>query len=223
MNDKKIIIFGITKYAELIRYLCQEVDNQMVVCHTVDRKYITDDGNFNTTIVPFEEIENYYSPDKYKILPVVGYKNMNNNRKDVFEKILKKGYEIASFIHPSAYVAKNVKMGIGNIISINVTISPFVNIGNGNIFSPSTTIAHHTKIDDFNFLGLSSSILGNAHITHNCFLGCNCTIRNNVTIMPYTLVGAGAYISTNTQEYSVIVPAKSITLEDRRSVDIVID
>jgi sugar O-acyltransferase (sialic acid O-acetyltransferase NeuD family) len=220
MNNKKIIIFGITKYAELIRYLCQEVDSQMVVCHTAEREYISDIRNFNMTIVPFEEIEKYYPSDKYKILPVVGYKNMNNGRKIVFEKILKKGYEIASFIHPSAYVAKNVKLGIGNIISINVTISPFVNIGTGNVFSPSTTIAHHTKIDDFNFVGLSSSILGNVRITHNCFLGCNCTIRNGITVMPYTLVGAGAYISSNTKEYSVIVPAKSIVLKDKRSIDI---
>jgi sugar O-acyltransferase (sialic acid O-acetyltransferase NeuD family) len=220
MNEKKTIIFGITKYAEVIRYLCQEVDNQMVVCHTAEREYISDIRNFNMTIVPFEEIEKYYPSDKYKILPVVGYKNMNNGRKIVFDKILTKGYEIASFIHPSAYIAKNVKMGIGNIITENVTIAPFSNIGDGNIFNSNTNIAHHTQIDNFNFFAQSPSIAGSVHITHNCFFGCNCTIRNGVTVMPYTLVGAGAYVSANTQEYSVIVPAKSIVLNDKQSIDI---
>jgi sugar O-acyltransferase (sialic acid O-acetyltransferase NeuD family) len=222
MSDKRIIIFGVTKYAGLISQLCLEVDGQMVACHTVDREYIKyeDIENPDMPVVPFEEIENYYPSDKYKILPVVGYKNMNDNRKAVFEKILSKGYEIASFIHPTAYIAKNAQIGVGNIFSTNVTILPFAKIGNGNIFSPRTAIAHHTIVGDYNFFALASSILGNVHITHNCFLGCNCIVKNSITIMPYTLVGAGAYVSTNTQKYSVIVPPKSICLDNRRSIDI---
>jgi acetyltransferase-like isoleucine patch superfamily enzyme len=110
-------------------------------------------------------------------------------------------------------------MGEGNIVLENTTIQPFVTIGSGNYISSNCCIAHHSKIGNYNHIA-PAFLAGNVEITHHCFIGINCTIRNGVTIMPYTLVGAASYVEADTQEYSVIVPAKSVALIGKRSVDI---
>lgn len=201
-------------------YIDTETPNK-IKGFTVDREYLRGKCfNSSIPIVAFDEIEEIFPNNEYKILPVIGYNNMNQIREKVFNKIKEKGYEIDSFIHSTAYVASNCEIGEGNIILENTTIQPFVNIGSGNVIWSNCNISHHTTIGDFNFFAPVSSLAGNVEITHHCFLGNNCTIRNGVSVKPYTLVGAGAYVSANTQEYSVIVPAHSIALNDRRSTDI---
>jgi sugar O-acyltransferase (sialic acid O-acetyltransferase NeuD family) len=218
---KKTIIFGVTKFAEMLRFYIDTETINKVAGFTVDRQYIGGSCfNSNIPIVAFDEIEKFFPKDEYKILPVIGYNGMNQTREKVFNKIKKKGYEIDSFIHPTAYVATNCIMGEGNIILENTTIQPFVTIGSGNVFWSNCNISHHTKIGDYNFFAPVSALAGNVEVTHHCFLGSNCTIRNSVKVLPYTLVSAGAYVSGNTQEYSVIVPVKSIILKDKLSVDI---
>jgi sugar O-acyltransferase (sialic acid O-acetyltransferase NeuD family) len=218
---KKIIIFGVTKFAEMLKFYIDTETTNKVAGFTVDREYIDSKYfNSNIPIKAFDEIDDIFPKEEYKILPVVGYNCMNRIREKVFNKIKEKGYEIDSFIHPTAYVASNCVMGEGNIILENTTIQPFVTIGSGNVFWSNCNISHHTKIGDYNFFAPASALAGNVEVAHHCFVGNNCTIKNGVTVMPYTLIGAGSYISANTQEYSVIVPNKSIILNDKRSIDI---
>ncbi|MEK5390059.1 acetyltransferase [Margalitia sp. FSL K6-0131] len=220
MKQKKIIIFGNTNFAKMVKYYIETDTDENFVGFTVDQKFIDKDDVNQTNIVPFEEIESIYPQDEYKILPVIGYNKMNEIRRKIHQSIKLKGYEIASFVHPSANIAKNVELGEGNIFLENTLIQPFVSIGNGNIFWSNINISHHSIIGNFNFFAPSSSTAGNVIIQDNCFLGNNCTVKNGVEIKSYTLIGAGAYVSTNTKEDSVIVPARSSTLNNVRSMDI---
>ena len=47
----------------------------------------------------------------------------------------------------------------------------------------------------------------------------NSVIRGPKTVADYTLVGAGCYISDNTEPYGVYVPARSVHLENKKSTD----
>jgi UDP-N-acetylglucosamine acyltransferase len=60
-------------------------------------------------------------------------------------------------INNTAYIAKSVKLGDGNLISHNVVIEGDVIIGNNNIIGPGTYITNNVSIGDNNiFTGLSS-------------------------------------------------------------------
>lgn len=220
MQQKKIIIFGNTNFSRMVKYYIETETNDNVVGFTVDRKFIAKDVVNQENIVPFEEIETRYPQDEYKILPVIGYNQMNEIRKKIHQSIKLKGYEIASFVHPSANIAKNVELGEGNIFLENILVQPFVSIGNGNIFWSNANISHHSIIGNFNFFAPSASTSGKVVIQDNCFLGNNCTVKNGVAIKSFTLIGAGAFISTDTVEYSVIVPARSSVITNKRSIDI---
>ncbi len=185
---------------------------------TIESRYRRSDKYLDLPIVDFENVEKYFPPDEYGIYICLGYTNMNSERERIFKTAQEKGYEILSFIHPTA-VVNSQSMGIGNIVFENAVIGPFTDIGNGNIFKAGASIAHHSSVGNFNFFAVNSSAAGKVVIKNNCFLGNNCTIKNRITIADKTLVGAGCYVSKDTEPYSVYVPARSICLQDKKSTD----
>lgn len=144
---------------------------------------------------------------------------MNCTRKQAYLRTKQKGYDILSYIHPTATVLAE-KVGEGTVALERAIIGPFAEIGIGNIIWAGANIAHDTKIGNFNFFAIESAVAGNVKIGDHCFFGNNCTIKNGIRISDYTLVGAGCYVAHDTEAYSVHVPARSVVLAGKRSLDI---
>lgn len=220
----KIIIFGFTQFSQLIKYYIEQDTSDIVVGFCVNRQYLDKATKESISwgeelpIFAFEDIEFKFPPDEYKVLISVGYKKMNSLRKHVFLVLKDKGYSIASYINSSAIV-KNVSLGEGNIILECTIIQPFVSIGVCNIFWSNCTICHHSKIGDFNFYAPSVSSAGNVTIGNNCFMGNNSSINNKIIIADYTFIGAGACVTKDTAQDSIIVPQRSKVLENIKSID----
>ena len=217
----KIIVFGAAQLAELVIDNVAEDGKWTVEAVTVEEQYIEKTGPvFNgIKVVPFERIEDEYPADRYKFIVCVGYVNMNDTRRRVFEQIRAKGYDIVSYIHPSATVLTR-DIGEGTLIFENAVIGRDAHIGTGNIFYPCSLLAHHSSVGDFNFFAISSSVAGNVSVGSNCFFGNNSCTKNGISIADYTLVGAGCYLSGDTQPYDVYVPARAVRLTDKRSTEI---
>ena len=215
---KKAIIFGTDQFAEILyEYLLKEGQVE-IIAFTINREYKIKETFKDLPVICFEEIETHYPPDIYGIYICLGYTKMNFFRAEKFAQAKKKGYTILNYTHPSALVLSE-DLGEGNIIMEGVTIGIGCSIGNGNVFWARAHLAHHTQVGDFNFFTISVAIAGNIIIQNNCFFGNNCTVKNGLKIASYTLVGAGCYLSENTQEYSVYVPARSCRLDNKKSID----
>lgn len=81
MND--IVIFGNTDFGRLLAYYLKTDDSRKVVAYTVNRECIKEDSFCGLPVVPFEEVENIYPPDRYDILLAIGNSKMNEVRKNV--------------------------------------------------------------------------------------------------------------------------------------------
>lgn len=171
------------------------------------------------SLISFEKLETYYPPNEVEVILGIGYSQMNDVRKKMFFACKKRGYNIASFVHPTAVVSKDIVLGEGNIILENTVIQPFVEIGAGNLFWHNVKIAHDDKIGSFNTFAQNTSVAGVVNIGNNCFFGNSSIILNRKNIADYTLVGAGAICKADTNPYDVIVPAKGVVLEHRKSID----
>lgn len=214
---KKVIIFGVTQFAEILSHYIEREGVCEIAGYTVNAPYVPPGGG-GYPVLPFEQIEEHYPPDQYSMFICVGYNRMNAVREKIFRQAKDKGYEILSYIHPTATVLTDA-IGEGTIIMERAVIGPFVKMGMGNVFWADSHVAHHTTMGNFNFFTISVAVAGNIVIGSNCFFGNNCTIKNGIRIGDYTLIGAGCYASRETEPYSVYVPARSIQLEGKRSLD----
>ena len=61
-----------------------------VIAATVEKKFKDTEYFEGVPLIPFEEIEKYYSIDSFEILISIGYKDMNQIRKKIFEICKKK-------------------------------------------------------------------------------------------------------------------------------------
>lgn len=209
---EKIIIFGNHEFAKMIAEYVQKYTNNEICGFVVNKQYIRENQILGLPVIEFENIEEKFDKSKYKILITLGYNNMNLLRKRIFDEVQRKGYEITSFIHPSASI-NSEKIGNGNIFLENVFIGPYTQIGNGNIFWNGVNISHNADIKDYNYFSPSATLAGNVKVANNCFFGTNCTIKNGVNISNKTIIGAGCYLSTDTLDGDVYVPVRSIKLE----------
>lgn len=216
---KKVIIFGIEQFGEILYHYLKEEKKYEVCGFVVDKKYKNIDVFCDLPVFEFENAENIFNPKEYGIFICIGYTQMNNIRELKFKEAQEKGYEILSYFHPSSTILTN-DFGIGNIVFEGALIGPFCKVGNGNVFWPKSHIAHHTIVGNYNFFTISVAVAGNIIIQNNCFFGNNCTIRNGIEIKDRSLIGAGCYISKNTDENGVYVPQRSIKLENKKSLDV---
>lgn len=98
-------------------------------------------------------------------------------RKKIIEKFKLTGAKFTSLIHPTAIISSTAIIGVGVVISHNVSIGPKVVIGDFNMLNSRCTIGHDSVLGDYNFISPQVAIGGNTKIGDENLLGTNsCTI-----------------------------------------------
>lgn len=212
----KYIIYGAGDFADIMRYYVENDLKEEVVCYTVNRCYLDESYRNGLPVVPFENIEQLYEPEKHSMIIGIIARNMFRPRENAYRAIKAKGYGLPNIIHTTASIAPEM-IGDANIIMDNSVIGPNCRIGNGNIIWPCVSIAHQNIVGDFNQFAGCASTVGMIEIGNHCFIGNNCTV--NAKIADYTFIGAGTYIRKDTEEFGVYTTPREIKL-NRKSTDI---
>lgn len=217
---KDIVIFGANDLGRLLKYYLEDDhDPRTVIAFTMNQEYIQEETFLGLPVVPFEAITDYYSPENYEILLAIGNSRMNDIRKKVFLDCKNKGYTVASYYHSSCSIHSK-KIGEGNILLENCLVYPFSRIGDGNLLWDHVLISHDCVVGDFNTFSSYADLCGYVTIGNNGYFGKHCIINEHSQIADYTLIGANAYSKNETKRYDVVVPARSIILENKKSIDL---
>ncbi len=216
---KKIIIFGNSDFSKMMRYFIEKYTDMIVSAYTADKEYIKDSEFDNIPLVPFEEISVKYPASEYGILIAAGFKKMNTLRNRVYKQVKEWGYKVEGFIHPKATI-ETEDFGEGLIVLANTYIGPWCKIGVCNIFMENMILGHYITVGDFNYLS-NATIGGHSKVGNNCFIGMGAIVNTDIEIADFTLVGAGAYVKKSTNVNDVIVPARSVTLDGKKSIDLI--
>ena len=202
---KNLIIFGISKIAEVVYDYIKDDKRYNIVGFCVDSKYLNEDRKFGLPVESFENIENIFSPEENEILIAIGYHKMNKARADKCAGAIKKGYKLATYVNSHATVASSTKIGYNCIILDNVAIEPHVTIGNNVCVYCNATIAHHSTIGDNTWVTSGTVVGGNSSVGKNSFLGINSTVGHNITLGEENFIGAGAIVTKNSDDKSVFI------------------
>jgi len=205
----KLIIFGTGDIAQIANYYFDIDSDHDVIAFTVNKAYIKEAEFEGKPVVPFEDLENLYSPSEFKLFIAMSYSKMNKIRSQKYYESKQKGYELVSYISSRCSYLSQYQPGDNCFIFEDNTIQPFVKIGNNVTLWSGNHIGHHSTIEDHNFISSHVIISGQCVIKSNCFLGVNATLRNSITIAPETLIGAGAIIMKDTEEKGVYLPERA--------------
>lgn len=198
-KSKKLIIVGDSAFAEIAREYFDADTPYEVAAFSVESDYLKCNLLHGLPVVPFESLEQSYSPDSYDVFVAITYTQLNRLRARLIDSARNKGYRLASYISPRAFVWRNVELGEHCFIFEDNTVQPFVRIGSNVVMWSGNHIGHHSVVRDNCFISSHVVISGFCDIGENSFLGVNSTLANNVNLGRDNWVGPGVTISRSTE------------------------
>ncbi len=208
---EEIIVFGNGNISKILSTYLKKKFN--IIAYASKKKFIKSKKFNNRPIYSLEELKKKFSPKKYKIITAIGYLEMNNIRKKIFESLKSEGYNFVNYIDNSAQVPNDVMIRENNILLDNVSINPGSKIGNGNIIWSNSVISHNVRLNNFNWVSSGTVISGDTSIGNCNFFGSNSIISNNSSIANSIFVGAGALVTGKIRNESTIINSTSKKIE----------
>jgi sugar O-acyltransferase (sialic acid O-acetyltransferase NeuD family) len=214
---KKLIIYGTGLIAEVAEFYFRTDSDYDVSAFTNASEFISEQTFQGKPLVPFENVEESYSPAEYHIFVALSYAKTNQIRQMRYEEAKKKGYTCATYISSrAAYYGTPV--GDNCFILENNVIQPMVTIGDDVILWSGNHIGHHSTIRSHCFISSHVVISGICDIGENCFLGVNATIRDNIKLGRFVVVGPGAVVMKACEERTVVESSESAKRIIKRDV-----
>ena len=208
---EEIIVFGNGNISKILSTYLKKKFN--IIAYASKKKFIKSKKFNNRPIYSLEELKKKFSPKKYKIITAIGYLEMNNVRKKIFENLKSEGYNFVNYIDNSVQVPNDVIVRENNILLDNVSINPGSKIGNGNIIWSNSVISHNVRLNHFNWVSSGTVISGDTSIGNCNFFGSNSIISNNSFIANSIFIGAGALVTGKVRNESTIINSTSKKIE----------
>ncbi|MDT0593854.1 acetyltransferase [Glaciecola petra] len=203
----KIVIFGVSDFAELAHYyLCNDSEHD-VVAFCVDGEYLPESKEFcGLPVVSFESVENIYPSNECQFFAPMSPSNMNQDRARIFYAIKDKGYSLISYVSSKAFISNN-KIGENCFILEDNTLQPFTDIGDNVSLWSGNHIGHHGRIRDHVSFTSHVVMSGHCDIGEYSFLGVNATLRDGITLAEGTLLAMGGMLTKDTEAWGLYTGA----------------
>ena len=208
MSKKNIIIVGAGGMGrELCNWLEAQADDISILGFIDDNLSVLDGFNYPYPMLG-KITEHLVAADVFYVIAI-----MNPSiKKMVAEKVKSGGGQVLTYVHPTAILGRNVKLGEGVVITPGCIVSCDVEIGDFVFLNTQTTLGHDVKV------GAYTSINGKVEISGFVEIGDNVTIGSQVVVLPKkkiasdATVGAGSVVVGNIKQPITVFgnPAKRI-------------
>lgn len=193
----EVIIFGGGETALLAyEYFTHDSDYQ-VIAFAMDKEYIKEQEIYGLPVIDIDDAEKKYPVDKYKGFVAASSTKLNRVRRDLYNRVKSKGYQLVSYVSSKAFVWHNVIIGDNCFILEDNTLQPFTEVGNNVVMWSGNHLGHRSVINDHCFIASHCVISGFCEIGESSFIGVNATLENDVRIGEDNFIGAGAIIRKN--------------------------
>jgi len=106
-------------------------------------------------------------------------------------------------VHPTAYIAPSVQMGLGVFIEPHVVVSSQTSIGFGVNIKRGSCIGHHNMIGDFCDINPGSVLSGKVTVGKGTIIGTGTVVKDNINIGKNCIIGIGSVVTKNIPDNSV--------------------
>ncbi|CAH6800281.1 UDP-N-acetylbacillosamine N-acetyltransferase [Vibrio chagasii] len=132
----------------------------------------------------------------------------------LYDFYTKKGIKILSYIHQSAVIGFNVKIGEGTVICPNTTLTTGITLGKCVTVNANSTIGHDAEIGDYSTLSGHCDVTGFAKLGKRVFMGSSAVVIPKVSVGDDAIIGAGSVIVSRVKPNVTMLgnPAKRLKL-----------
>ena len=209
-KTRKLVIFGISNFAEIMEFYFSTDSDYEVVAFTVDEEFKDRDRFLGRPVVSFKDLAQEFPPSEVEVFVAMGIQKLNTQRENKVREVKQSGYQLASFLHSSVVVPDDFVIGENSVVMDQCLLHPFVTIGNNTILWTHTAVAMKTQIGN-NVWMVSCTTGEMVTIDDNTFIGLRAIIAPGISIGKKNLIGAGVVLLQDTGDGDVVrAPAPKI-------------
>lgn len=197
MSQKIIIIGGKgsgTVIAEAIKDANKRGDERFEV-----EGFLNDTGNVGEVLDGTkvlgrhtkEAIQQYYE-NGYKFIFSLHRIGGEEKMIDLFYELGLAPEMLVSFVHPTAYVAPNVRIDAGVVVMPYVMISSAAHISLNTLIMTGATVGHNTCTGEFSHIASQAVVGAYIKMGKGSNVGLNATVLEYLTIGEYSVIGMGS-------------------------------
>ncbi len=122
------------------------------------------------------------------------------------------GAAFTNVIHPSAYVSRRCRIGVGCIICPGAIISANATLGNHVVLNMHGTVAHDSVLAHGATLACHADVTGAAVLERGAMLGSHASVMPRVRVGTFGMVGAGSVAYKDVPPHTTVVgvPARPV-------------
>jgi len=132
------------------------------------------------------------------------------DRLQIATRLQKAGLTIADAIHPTAYISPTSRVSPGCHVLARATVGVDVRLGDQCIVNTAAVVDHECQLARGVHIAPGATLAGCVTVGECSFIGTNATVLPYVTIGRNVTVGAGAVVTKNVPDNSIVygVPAQ---------------
>ncbi len=131
-------------------------------------------------------------------------------RREVVSRVLEWGLPLATAIHPSATIGRDVEMGDGTMVLAQTAVNPGARLGQSVIVNTGAVVDHDCTIEDFAHIAPGACLAGGVKVGTAALIGAGATLVPGVEVGAGATVGAGAVVVADVEAGATVtgVPAR---------------
>lgn len=141
-----------------------------------------------------DDIFQHYNPQNVTVAIGIGFMPGSQAHHKICQKMKAMGFTIASIVHPSAIVGRDVRLKEGSQLMAGVIIQPRAVIGENVILNTGARIDHDSIIGDYSHIAPGATICGDVKVGDGCFIGAGATVIQGITIGDKAVIAAGVTV-----------------------------
>ena len=122
------------------------------------------------------------------------------------------GLSPITLAHPTAFISKNAKIGVGSQIMAGSIIGPEVELSQDCIVNTNANVDHESFLESGVEISPGATLCGLVNVGVNGWVGAGATVLPKIQIGSDAIVGAGAVVTKNVESGQTVVgiPAKPL-------------
>jgi sugar O-acyltransferase (sialic acid O-acetyltransferase NeuD family) len=122
-------------------------------------------------------------------------------RKKLTQYLVDAGFDIATVIHPRAFVSPSAVVGSGSAVMAGAIVGTEARLGLGSIVNCGAVVDHHARVEDFAHLGVNASMAGGTLLAPGAWMQAGAALGYGVEIPAGVILAPGEAVEGKTNKY----------------------